>query len=184
MGGDQPEMSDELSHGEIQELLGAYALGAVDERERALIEAHRETCESCRSELDEHRRLAEALRRHAPRLSPLASIATNGSARTSTPVARVGAGRRWPVPVATAIVIVGASYVVDSTVPRLADGETYQLWRVDNQGASAAATLGRQPDTIAFALPSGVTGFLLTVETDPAPSRPTLPAVANGRTSP
>ena len=32
-------MTEDLSHGEIQELLGAYALGAVDERERATIEA-------------------------------------------------------------------------------------------------------------------------------------------------
>lgn len=239
-------MSDELSHADIQELLGAYALGAVDERERAIIETHRQTCESCRAELDEHRRLAEALRRHAPRVSALASASSNGSATTSGSVAREGPARRWMVPVATAFVIVivmlggllaqgqirahdleatmnrielleraqlaaadpaailttlrtpsdepvltvvsrtagGASYAVNSTVPQLADGRTYQLWRVDNQGVSAVTVLGARPEVVAFALPSGVTGFLLTIETEIAPSRPTLPAVATGRTSP
>ena len=51
-------MSD-LSHDEIQELLGAYALDAVDDRERAVIESHLDTCESCRLELEDHRGLAE-----------------------------------------------------------------------------------------------------------------------------
>jgi len=57
----------------MQELLGAYALGAIDERERALVDAHLEMCASCRSELDDHSRLAETLRRHASRVSPLTS---------------------------------------------------------------------------------------------------------------
>ncbi|MHB1533433.1 MAG: anti-sigma factor family protein [Acidimicrobiales bacterium] len=49
-------MPEDLSHGDIQELLGAYCLDAVDERERATVEAHLKVCESCRSELDDHRR--------------------------------------------------------------------------------------------------------------------------------
>ncbi len=238
-------MSEDLSHDDIQELLGSYSLGAVDERERAIVEAHLETCESCRVELDDHTRLAEALRRHASRVSPLASTESNGSHKTSEDVARAGLVRRWEVPVAMAILVVvvgallaqmhlssdhlatttgrielllraqqatadpaavvttlrtpsnepvltvvsraadGNSYAMYSALPPLADGRAYQLWRVDNGGATATVALGRRPDTVVvFLLPSGVTGFLLTVEKGPAPSRPTLPAVATGGMAP
>ncbi len=236
-------MSEDLSHDDIQELLGAYSLDAVDERERAIIEAHLdETCESCRVELDDHRRLTEALRRHASRVSPLASTESNDSHKTSEDVARSGLVRRWEVRVvamAILLVVVGAllaqmhlssdhlatttgrielllraqqatadpaavvttlrtpsndpvltvvsraaggnSYAMYSALPPLADGRAYQLWRVDNGEATATVALGRRPDTVmVFLLPSGVTGFLLTVEKGPAPSRPTLPAVATG----
>lgn len=239
-------MTEDLSHAEIQELLGAYALGAVDERERTIIEAHARTCETCAIELDDHRRLADALRLHAPRVSPLASAESNGMASTIGQDTRGGLARRWAAPVAAAFVIVivilgglfvqgrirsddleatldrielleraqlaaadpeavtttlrtpndepvltvvsraggGPTYAINSTVPRLGVGQTYQLWRVDNQGVTAAVTLGHRPEAVAFVLPSGVTGFLLTVETGSAPSRPTLPAVATARVSP
>ena len=105
-------MTDEPSHAEIQELLGAYALDAVDEHERAVIESHLVTCESCRVELDDHRRLAETLRRHATRVSPLASTESNGSAKVTNHVAPRSARRRWAAAVATAtlLLLVGAMF--------------------------------------------------------------------------
>jgi len=233
-------LSDDLSHGEIQDLLGAYALGAVDDDERAIIDAHLQTCESCRIELDDHSRLAETLLRHASRVSPLASIEANGSAKTNGADPRAPGPRRWAVSVAIAAVLVvlaaffvrgeirsddlearmgrievleraqlatadpaavvttlrspanepvltvvsravgGTSYAMNSAVPRLAVGRTYQLWRVTNGVVTAVAALGRRPDATVFSLPPGVSGFLLTVEKDPSPGRPTLPAVATG----
>jgi hypothetical protein len=237
-------LSEELSHGEIQELLGAYALGAVDERERAIIEAHLETCETCRIELDDHSRLAENLRLHASRVSPLASVESNGSAKANGARPRADQGARWRFPVAMAVVLVllgglfargeirmndlegamgrvellerahvatatpgavvttlltprnepvltvvsratgGGSYAINSALPPLATGQTYQLWVIGTGGVTPAAALGRRPDTAVFSLPSGITGFVLTVEAVPAPDRPTLPAVATGRTTP
>jgi anti-sigma factor RsiW len=47
-------MSD-LTHIEIEELLGAYALDAVEPDEAATIEAHLVTCPRCRDELTQHR---------------------------------------------------------------------------------------------------------------------------------
>ncbi|MDP9075276.1 MAG: zf-HC2 domain-containing protein, partial [Actinomycetota bacterium] len=181
-------MSEDLSHSEIQELLGAYALDAVDDSERTVIEAHLRTCASCQAELDDHRRLAETLRRHAIRVSPLASTESNGSARTDGAVKHPRRLRGWRVPTAAAIalVLVGGlfvqgevryhhlaattihielleraqlaaadpaavvtqlrsasdepmltvvdrgrnSYAVNSSLPRLTHGQTYQLWRV------------------------------------------------------
>ena len=237
-------MSNDLSHDDIQELLGAYALDAVDDRERAIIEAHLETCESCRVELEDHRRLAETMRRHAARMSPLASVEANGSAKTSGGASGSRLAHRWRFPVAMAIALIlfggifaqgeirfneletgmerielleraqlattdpatiltalrtprnepvltvvsravgGDSYAMNSTLPSLAKGQTYQLWRSDRQGEVAAVALGRRADPVMFSLPSGVTGFVLTVETTRAPSRPTLPAVAGARVSP
>lgn len=50
-----------MSHDEIIELLGAYALDAVDDDERAVVEAHLATCSRCRAEVAEHRETAALL---------------------------------------------------------------------------------------------------------------------------
>ncbi|MDP9074720.1 MAG: hypothetical protein M3N98_11205, partial [Actinomycetota bacterium] len=76
------------------------------------------------------------------------------------------------------------SYAMNSSLPRLTHGQTYQLWRVDTTGVAAAVALGPHPDATEFSLPSGVTGFVLTVERRPAPSRPTLPAIATSAGAP
>jgi hypothetical protein len=43
------------THHEIEELLGAYALDALDDDERALVEAHLVGCPRCRNEVATHR---------------------------------------------------------------------------------------------------------------------------------
>jgi hypothetical protein len=48
----------ELTHPEIEELLGAYALDAVDPDEAAEVERHLVTCPRCRAELTAHREVA------------------------------------------------------------------------------------------------------------------------------
>lgn len=48
-------------HEEIRELLGAFALDAVEADERALVEAHLGSCRQCRLEVDQHRRTMSAL---------------------------------------------------------------------------------------------------------------------------
>jgi anti-sigma-K factor RskA len=50
-----------LSHEEIRELLGAYALDAVADDERQAIEDHLSTCPECRAEIEEHRSTAAML---------------------------------------------------------------------------------------------------------------------------
>jgi anti-sigma factor RsiW len=51
----------EPSHDEIAELLGAYALNAVDPDERALVERHLDECPRCRVEVNGHREVAAGL---------------------------------------------------------------------------------------------------------------------------
>jgi hypothetical protein len=50
-----------LPHNEIQELLGAFALDAVDADEAEAIEAHLVTCPRCSAEVREHREVASLL---------------------------------------------------------------------------------------------------------------------------
>jgi hypothetical protein len=54
-------MERELSHGEATELLGAYALDAVEVDERDAIERHLEECPRCRAEVADHRTVASFL---------------------------------------------------------------------------------------------------------------------------
>jgi anti-sigma factor RsiW len=50
-----------LTHDEIQELLGAYALDAVDDAEHEAVELHLRECPRCRAEVAEHREVAALL---------------------------------------------------------------------------------------------------------------------------
>ena len=54
-------MRDRHTHEEIQELLGAYALDAVDPDEAAVIEDHLRDCPRCRAEVAQHRETAALL---------------------------------------------------------------------------------------------------------------------------
>ncbi len=54
-------MNLHLQHDEIRQLLGAFALDAVEPDEAAAIEAHLATCPRCRDEVREHREVAALL---------------------------------------------------------------------------------------------------------------------------
>jgi anti-sigma-K factor RskA len=54
-------MSLDLTHDQVQELLGAYALDAVSPEEREAIEAHLPDCPRCRAEVTEHLETAAML---------------------------------------------------------------------------------------------------------------------------
>ena len=50
-----------MTHIELQELLGAYALDAVDSEEAAAVAAHLHECPRCRAEVESHRETAATL---------------------------------------------------------------------------------------------------------------------------
>lgn len=54
-------MSGARTHQETQELLGAFALDAVDVEEAVAVEGHLATCPRCRDEVREHREVASLL---------------------------------------------------------------------------------------------------------------------------
>ena len=59
-----------MPHSQFAEALGAYVLGALDDRERAQVDAHLRGCERCSRELAELERAAEILPRSVPQLRP------------------------------------------------------------------------------------------------------------------
>jgi negative regulator of sigma E activity len=54
-------MRTELRHGEIEELLGAFALDALEADEADMVGRHLPTCARCRSEVEEYREVAALL---------------------------------------------------------------------------------------------------------------------------
>jgi anti-sigma-K factor RskA len=54
-------MDRPMTHRQIQELLGAYALDAVDGDEAEVVELHLRECPRCRAEVEEHRETAATL---------------------------------------------------------------------------------------------------------------------------
>jgi hypothetical protein len=54
-------VASQLTHADIQELLGAYSLDAVDNEEADLIEGHLTGCPRCRGEVADHREAATLL---------------------------------------------------------------------------------------------------------------------------
>jgi hypothetical protein len=146
-------MDRPLSHDEVAELLGAYALDAVDPDEAAAVEEHLADCVPCRDELAEYRQTAAVLAGSggeapsrlwggiAARVSPPASSAESGSpsgprplrgsapARAewaSTPVAR-GVAALVAVAAAVAITVLGVQVAhLNHRVNQVASGTTAQ----------------------------------------------------------
>ena len=54
-------MGRELSHAEVADLLGAYALDALEPAELQAVDRHVQGCQACRSEVAEHREVAGLL---------------------------------------------------------------------------------------------------------------------------
>jgi hypothetical protein len=108
-----------MNHAEVAELLGAYALDAVDPAEAEAVEAHLLECPRCRDEVAHHREVAAALA-YAGATAPEGlwpRIAA--SLEAEAPGGELGRlypfrppRRRWPVRVAAALTSVAAAAIV------------------------------------------------------------------------
>jgi anti-sigma-K factor RskA len=67
---------NQLDHQEVRDLLGAYALGAVEPEEAAKVRAHLLTCEECMSEADELATAAATLTSAVEPVEPPAGFAS------------------------------------------------------------------------------------------------------------
>ena len=110
-----------MTHLDVQESLGVYALNAVEPAERTLIERHLELCAECAAEVADHREVAamlSATERSAP-AGVWRGIANQITWRDRVSKAAknvVPLKRRWlrPVAVAAALVVLGAAAIVQT----------------------------------------------------------------------
>jgi hypothetical protein len=153
-------MKPALTHISIEELLGVYALDAVDNDERRIVDQHISVCPRCRSEVEGHREVAamlagdahgapdsiwdqivNELAAEAPpmRLAPVVPLTPNKEPQRPI-LARPSV---WMASVAAALVLLlGAGLAVQST--RLSGAEA-ELAAREQQVASLAATLQAEP---------------------------------------
>jgi anti-sigma-K factor RskA len=80
------------------------------------------------------------------------------------------------------IVPAGQGYLVQSHLPRLSNGETYQLWGVTGGKAISLGLLGQSPHQVAFTLAGPRRGTTLAITAEPAGGSvaPSSPIVASG----
>lgn len=143
-----------MTHLEIQESLGVFALDAVDDDERRIIEAHIAECDECRDEVAEHREVITKLaatERWAPpglwdgiatQLTPPATEPVHPD--TSSDLADIVPLRRpWlrVAAVAAAMVLVGSAAVVQTV--RL--DRTSDALQVAEAAAAEAEALAARP---------------------------------------
>ncbi|MGH3114717.1 MAG: zf-HC2 domain-containing protein, partial [Gaiellaceae bacterium] len=126
-------------HEAVEDLLGAYALDAVPEDERRLVEEHLDVCEACRREVMEHRETVALLSggstapaggwdRIAAELEPSSPVTLEAGREARRP-RRI---RRWAIGIAAAaaavaIVSLGVTVVEqDRRLDRLAGASEEQ----------------------------------------------------------
>jgi anti-sigma factor RsiW len=258
-----------MTHDDAGELLGAYALDAVDGTERAELEAHLGSCPRCRAELDRMREVAGALgnsvepmpeglwskiasqlpappddeepppmpplvrggtgaassspfrpaptgRRRRAVVTTLAAAAvaaaavavvlgiglvrandrvSNLQAQVARPPATVAQALATPghkvvdldgtsgVAVARVVVVPdGRGYLVSSSLPSLARGQTYQLWGIVGSQAISLGLLGTSPLQATFTMAGANRPSRLAITAEPAGGviMPTSAVLASG----
>jgi anti-sigma-K factor RskA len=143
-------MRVEVDHSEIQELLGAYALHAVDAAEAAAVEVHVDFCSECREELTQHREVASLLsatEKFAPAQmwdTIVSQIHDDPESKSAPEAARsavvVPLRRSWLRPVATAAAV---ALIVGATV-----AQSVRLGAANNELAAEQAKVAALTEQI------------------------------------
>lgn len=162
-------MGVELSHDAVRELLGAYALDAVDDHERQAVDRHLDGCAACRAEVAEHRevvallaatwvpapegvwdRIAGALEeappamRLAPPAVPLGAARERRRRGPMATVAAIGVAAAVALVAVLGTQIVETNHRVDQVARRLDGGEV----------SDVAAAAAKRPDARTVAMRS------------------------------
>ena len=153
-----------MSHDEASELLGAYALDAVEGDEYTELEEHLETCPRCRAELDSLREVAAAMgnsveplpeglwsqiaihlpeRREDEETPPMPPLTPEGRSPFRAPAD--GRGRRSR----TTVIMIGAIAVAAAAVAVVLG---IGLVRADNKVSNLQSASARPPATVTAAL--------------------------------
>ena len=167
-------MSYQQRHSEIEELLGAYALDAIDAHDRQLIELHLRHCPACEAEVREHREVAAAL---APSgctrdgiWDAIADALEEPAPLELAPVGPLARRRPRSLPVLAALTAVAAAAAAILGV-RLMDQER----RLDRMQTAMAEDSVQQGAVVALANPTAKTVELRVADTQAAARVALLP---------
>lgn len=180
-------MSASLTHAEIEELLGAYALNAVDDDERVAIDAHLPTCPRCRAEVGNHLEVAGMLASAGGRApegvwdriagsldervrAPLDVPAAPGASRDMAAVVSLDARRRVSARVVAALATAAAVLIV-----ALAVGVVRQGDRLDELESALADDSLMRAASLAQADPDAKVARLSSLDGEVAVSAVVLP---------
>lgn len=141
-----------MTHTEIEELLGAYALDAVTPEEADEVERHLQECPRCRAEVEAHRETASSLA-HLGADAPEGvweRIAERLDGPPAAPLTRRASSprRAWPLVAAVAaavVLVLGLAVQVvrqDDRIDRLAQARMVELQSDDGTLRMAAVVLG------------------------------------------
>jgi anti-sigma-K factor RskA len=180
-------------HEETQELLGAYALDAVNDDERDLVDRHLRECARCRAEVAEHREAAALLAHGAPAPAGLwdqisGAIAGVPPEKKLAPMVRAGRWRGgWAAAAAVAAVAAAVTGFLGFRLVQQGD----QIDRINTLLAAtglegAASKAAQDPTSLHVSLVAEEGSTLATVVLLPDGKgyllRPLLPALSNDRT--
>jgi len=208
-------MAGLLTPEDLGALLGAYALGVLDDSERRAVEEHIARDESAAAELEELQeaamwlaiagtpaspelwsKISDATAPREPRVlqfppptqrpgwrrvlaaaAAVAALVASGvliervTSGGSRPASEVAAGRRvklTSVADASSVELVvrsdGTGELVESRLPRLPAGRTYQLWAIADGETRSAGVLGRDPRRVDFRVRGEPIAFMITQE--------------------
>ena len=230
-----------LGHPDVQELLGAFALDALDPAEADSVDVHLRDCPRCRAEVEEYRETAamlafggvaappgvwetiQAALEEAPpklelaRVVPIrqsrwqsygaklaaaaavvmsmvalsVSVVRGDDDRPSSLASEIGELVQHPdaVPVhlasdgrgsAEVYLLEGNAYLVKHSLPKLGDGETYQLWGQQGETKVSLAVLGSNPEQVKLPLGGKYEALAITAEKSPGVVASNNPAVVAG----
>ncbi len=153
------------NHIVFQENLAAYALGSLDPGETAALEAHIQTCETCRAELADYRRLSSGLLAALPPRPPSAAVRRSLQKRLAADRApRVRPQFNWSfgqlVFAAALAVLVGLNLLTVSQVYSLRREQAELLDKHTSEQTAIAMLAYPTTKTLAFE-ENGVSGSLL-----------------------
>ncbi len=197
-----------MSHDEASDLLGAYALDAVDGDEHNELEAHLETCPRCRAELDSLREVAAAMgnsvepvpeglwsqialrlpeRRQEEEPPPMPHLATEARSPFRPPASGPSRPRRNVVTTIGAIAVAAAAVAVVLGIGLVrADNKVSNLQATQAGPAAAVTAALSAPGHRVVSLDSSTNGQRAEVVVLPSGQgylvSSTLPSLRNGRT--
>jgi anti-sigma-K factor RskA len=155
---------------ELDELLGAYALDALDEHERRRVDEYLAVNPRAAAEVAAHREVATMLAytgTDAPAglWERIASELDEPAPQPGPELAKVlPMNERDPTVVEAVVDQDGHGFLLASELPALPNDQTYQLWGIIGEQVISIGVLGPHPELETFTVKGDLAGLAVTIE--------------------